>query len=87
MATVIRVVVVSVPILIVMPAMVILVPPFVFLLPASLPRFLQFVLRVLGLLAPITVALYGLVQLVVSTFDTPLTIVIIGVEPRHSGKR
>src|SRR5215472_8282822 len=72
----ITVVIVIIPIAVHAPAMLVFVPPPLVGVPAALARFVQFMPRVLGLLALIAVMLDCLVQAVVSPRNPLLTIIV-----------
>ena len=72
-----------VPLVLTVPAMFVFVPPTMVRGPATLPRFVEFVSPMIGLLAVWTVMLNSLMELVVGLCDAVLT--IIGASERSSG--
>ncbi len=79
-------VIIIIPIAVCMPTMPVFIPPSMLYPPAALPRLVQFMAPVLGLLALVSVMLDGFVQLVVHARDASLTIVVIGAQVRCAGK-
>jgi hypothetical protein len=63
-----------VPVVLLVPTMFILAPPAMMLTPAALARFVEFVTLVLGPPAVASVALDGLMQLMVGVCDPSLAI-------------
>jgi hypothetical protein len=83
----VAIVVVIIPIAIGTPAMAVFVPPAVPFVPAAFPRFVQFVPRMLRLLAVPAVMLHGFVDFVVRLGDAALAITVAIREcTRRSGK-
>jgi len=75
-SAVFAVVIVVIPVAIAMPTVPVFIPPPPPHLPTVLPRFVQFMAPMSGLLAPVSVILNGFVELVIRTRDSTLAIVI-----------
>lgn len=81
------IVVMIVPITLGVPASLVFVPPAMAVRPAILPRFVEFMPPMLGLLAVPAMTLDGFVQLVVGLDNAVLAIVAVRIRDRRSGKR
>ena len=83
---VIAVVIVVIPIAFRTPAMSVFVPPSTTGVPATLPRFAQFVTPAFRLPAPPAMALNCFVELVVRARNPALAVVVIGAQAGHSSE-
>ncbi len=79
------VVIVLIPVAVPMPTVVVFIPPSVSHLPAVLPRFVQLLAPMSGLLAPVSVMLNRFVELVIGPRD-PTLASVLGPQARCAGQ-
>jgi hypothetical protein len=86
MIAILSVVVVLVPIVLGAPPMFVFIPPAMRVAPAIFARFVQFVTRMVRLLAFTAVMLDRFMQMMIRLGDAPLAIIILGAQTRRAGE-